>query len=414
MASAKIVLKTGKTYKDDTHPIVLRVIHKQKQKTIALGITAKKEDWAFENSRYKEERIEGDKKVKVQGAKAKNKALNALDNRAEEILLQFDRENAPFCLELFESKFREKKSVIKSLFEMFEIWIDELDQKGKVGTRDVYKATFSIIKTFCNKKDVSLYSVDYEFLKKFETFLFNKGNTGGGVRNHLRNLRAVLNEAIRRKLFDANYYPFSTQFNKSGYSLGHLKSTAMPRALSKEDLEKFKHFNYEDYPNLRDAHNFFMFSYYARGMNFADMVYLTKSHIYDGRIPYFRRKNGKLINIKNGEHLQKIIDYYWDDSKEYIFPILSDFHQTPQQKADRIKKCLKKYNKDLKEIAEILKIRVKITSYVARHSYATTLRRNGTSSDKISELLAHSNLKVVKHYLEKFENEELDQTDELL
>ncbi len=409
MTSVKILLKTGKTYKDGTHPVVLRIIHLRKQKVITLGITATSDEWVFKNNLFSEETKELEKKNST-----KNDALRKIKEKAKNIILEIERDDKVFSFELFEYEFRKKKAQSMSLFKMFDIYINELDKKDKVSTRDIYKNTLNVIKTFRKNKDLSLYGVNYEFLKDFETFLFGKGNTGGGVKHHMRNLRTIVNEAIRRSYMQATHYPFSTQFNKSGYSLSHLKSVATPRALSQIDLEALKSFDINKHPDLQYTYDLFMFSYYGRGINYSDMANLKKSNLYDGRIPYIRLKTGKSINLKNSEKLREIINRYWDENNEYLFPILNKFHQTNQQKYDRIRKCRKKFNKELKKIASLINIKIELTSYVARHSFATALLRNRVGTELIGEALAHSEYKVTKSYLEPFSNEEIDKLDELL
>ncbi len=230
----------------------------------------------------------------------------------------------------------------------------------------------------------------------------------------MRTLRALINEAIRRGYMDEKEYPFSTQFNKNGYSLAHLKSVASPRALSDQDMKKIKDFKILKYPHLANSYHYFLFSYYARGINFADMAKLTWGDIYNGRLVYNRSKTSKALNLKVSDALQRILDVYEGNNPEYIFPILNEFHQSETQKKLRIKKCLKAYNKDLKEIAEILQIKITLTSYVARHTYATTLKRKGFSTEVISEALGHSELATTKAYLEKFSSDSLDAADEVL
>ncbi|WP_010664397.1 site-specific integrase [Marinilabilia salmonicolor] len=404
MASIKIILKKGKKYKDGKHPIVLRILHQQKQKIATLGLKAKPEEWNEDLSRFTS---------KVRDFKTKNQLIDNIETRSEQILNTLKKENKLFSFELFLTRLWDKEKAI-SLFEFYDIIIDELEALQKESTKNIYQASYSAIKKFCKNRDVSFYEINYEFLKQFEAFLFKNGNTGGGVHHHMRDLRYIFNEAIRRKHVSLSAYPFSTQFNKDGYSLSHLKSKATPRALSENDLQKFKSFDVEKYPHLSKAYYYFLFSYYARGMNFVDIAQLKKNDIYDNRLIYNRSKTNKRLNIKETENIQRILKHFNDTPGDYIFPILNEFHRTETQKTHRIKKILKKYNSDLKEIAKILQININLTSYVARHTFATTLKRNGISTEIISESLGHSELSTTKAYLEKFSNELLDKTDDIL
>ena len=106
---------------------------------------------------------------------------------------------------------------------------------------------------------------------------------------------------------------------------------------------------------------------------------------------------------------QEIIQIYQKPDSEYLFPILDSSHKTELQKFNRIHKSLAKTNKALKQIGEELKIPGKLTTYVARHSYATVLRRAGVSTSIISSSLGHSSEKVTQIYLDSFENKQIDE-----
>ena len=151
------------------------------------------------------------------------------------------------------------------------------------------------------------------------------------------------------------------------------------------------------------------------GMNFADMCDLKRNDMQDGRILYKRNKTGKMFNLKISGKAQEIINYLSSTEGKYLFPILNEhIHKTPTQIKDRTHKVLKKVNKDLKIIANLLSIKTPITFYVARHSSATTLKRNGISTEIISEALGHANSMVTQRYLKKFDNSVLDNAMSML
>ena len=404
MASIKILQLKWKEYGDGRHPIALQIIHNRKRKVITLGLNATNEEWNHDLNRFSSS---------VKSYKTRNQLIDNLETKAEQIIHSIQRENKAFTFELFLSRFEDNQKTI-SLFSFYEIKLEELRSLEKINTLDIYRASFSSLKKFRNNEDISFYEINYEFLKQYEVFLFQNGNTGGGVHHHMRSLRAIFNEAIRRKYVDSSYYPFSTQFNKEGYSLSHLKSNAAPRALSEEDLNKFKNFNVAKYPNLANAYYYFLLSYYARGINFVDMAQLKKSDIYNGRLIYSRSKTSKQLNIKISKNILSVLDQFRNTPGLFLLPILNENHITESQKKHRIKKTLKAFNSDLKKIAKILNININLTSYVARHTYATTLKRNGISTEIISESLGHSELATTKAYLEKFSNELIDKTDEVL
>lgn len=83
-------------------------------------------------------------------------------------------------------------------------------------------------------------------------------------------------------------------------------------------------------------------------------------------------------------------------------------HKTAQQKQNRIHKILVKANANLKYLANQLGIEANLTTYVARHSFASVLKKSGTSVAIISEALGHSDLTTTQIYLDSFDNEQID------
>ena len=163
----------------------------------------------------------------------------------------------------------------------------------------------------------------------------------------------------------------------------------------------------------------FLFSYYNRGINFKDIALLQWSDIKEGRMIYSRAKTGKAYNIGLLKPAIVILNKYkkitGGKKDDYVFPILNkEKHITAQQIHNRIKKTTKIINSDLKEIAKLCKINFNLTTYVARHSYATIMKRSGISTSLISESLGHKSEKTTQVYLDRFENLILDEASKVI
>lgn len=235
-----------------------------------------------------------------------------------------------------------------------------------------------------------------------------KGKGGNTIYIYLRTLRALINKAIKEDVCGEKYYAFK-KFSLSKY----LKIKTVKRALPKEEIEKIKFFNTKNWPNLTDAKNIFLFSFYCRGMNFVDIAFVKWSDIKKDRLIYTRKKTKELFNIQLLQPAQEIINYYKDQTfknkNNFVFPLLKETHNTPTMIYNRKLKMLRKINEDLKEIAEIVGINSNLTTYVARHSYATILKKSGISTAVISQALGHESEKTTQIYLESFENSIIDE-----
>jgi len=156
---------------------------------------------------------------------------------------------------------------------------------------------------------------------------------------------------------------------------------------------------------------------YARGMNFGDMMKLEWKEIDQQKIYYTRSKTKGNFMIKILPPVREILDFYQEFSLDtkYVFLILLRNNLTPPQLVENRKhKTLQRYNKDLKEIAQICGIDKPLSSYVARHSFANCLKQKGVATDVISESLGHQNLAITQVYLKELDSSVLDRAIELL
>ena len=215
--------------------------------------------------------------------------------------------------------------------------------------------------------------------------------------------------AIQRNIVKKEFYPFDS------YKISKLKGKGIKRALDINEVQSIINMNMSKHPHLLNSRNYFVFSFYARGMNFADMMKLKWSDIAADKIAYKRSKTKNNFIIKILPPVKEILEYY-DKIKNtiYVFPILLKENMTPSQIENRKSKTLKKYNKDLKEIAKVCGISKNISSYVARHSFANCLKQKGVATDIISESMGHQNLAITQAYLKELDSAVLDEACELL
>ena len=134
----------------------------------------------------------------------------------------------------------------------------------------------------------------------------------------------------------------------------------------------------------------------------------------NGRIFYKRANTGNDLNFNLPPPALVIIEYWKPEQKphrdEYIFPILnSNIHLTPLQRHNRIHKVLTRVNRDLKAIGIEVGIETPLTSYVARHTFATVLKRSGVATAIISEAMGHQTEAITQTYLKSFENSIIDE-----
>ncbi|GKI21487.1 hypothetical protein CE91St19_08890 [Odoribacter laneus] len=209
------------------------------------------------------------------------------------------------------------------------------------------------------------------------------------------------NIAIKEGYAKAEFYSFEK------YKVSKLHEDTPKRAIIKDNVKKIVTTSANNvYKEL--SIDLFTFSYFTGGINFTDMARIKHNNIIDGRLAYKRKKTKKFIQLPLQPKAMEVINKY-KSNNPYIFPILSTFHKTEQQKINRIHKVIGKVNKHLKALGIELELDKKLTTYVARHSFSTTLKRSGVSTSLICEALGHNSEKVTQIYLDSFENEQIDE-----
>lgn len=265
----------------------------------------------------------------------------------------------------------------------------------------MFEVSYSSFIKFNKHLDIPFSDIDVSWLKRYEMWMKEQNLSTSTISTRIRHLRAVFNLAIAEHSIKNDCYPFHT------YKVAKLNKQTAKRAINKADILKIM--NYKGFSPMEClAIDVFIFSYLNAGINFIDIAKLKHSNIIENQLIYNREKTKKLISIPLQAETMDIIAKYQDNESPYIFPILSPFHQTEIQIANRLHKVLAKVNKYLKEIGEKLELPIPLTTYVARHSYATVLKRAGVSTSIISESLGHSSERVTQIYLDSFDNEQIN------
>lgn len=401
MATVKTVLRKTKLA-DGSYPISLRIYKDRQSKFFQTIFRAFPNEWNQTNGSFTSKNTNN-----IQN----NRLLLKFKDRALKILSDLEMEKSDFTLKDFENRFRIVSNPLQQNF--FYFWdeiIGEMTYSGRTGNARVNKNSFNSLKKFNKSTRLNFKEITPSFLYKYEAFLRSRGGSDGGIGVRMRAIRAIYNFAIERRIAKEQDYPFKV------YKVSKLKGKNLKKALTMEEILKIRDLDLEKNPSLLNTRNYFIFSFYTRGMNFMDMMKLEWKDTDQDKIYYTRSKTKGNFQIKIVLPVQEILSHYKQFSKgtKYVFPILLKNSLTPSQVENRKHKTLQRYNKELKEIAEICEINKPISSYVARHSFANCLKQKGVATDVISESMGHQNLAVTQAYLKEFDNSVLDDAIEIL
>lgn len=394
-----ITQDTRRAKKDGTFPLVFRLSHLGKTLPIPTGLSIKTSDW------------DGKKRVvkkTYMGVTSVSRLNNQLQKRKATIfdtITKLDEEGALNGYSIAQLK----KVIIgaetnSDFFTYTNNLIAELNKAGRYGNAKIYTTIVGVLTSFHKKSSVDFREINYDFLKKFETFHLAKGNSWNSLSVYIRTIRAIYNQAITTGVVEKKYYPFEA------YKIRQTKT--QKRAISNIELKKIIDLKLDENHECFHARNYFIISYFLYGINFIDMAFLKHSNIIDGRIQFKRRKTGKEYTIKISPQLQQLLTFYLNGEKtnEYIFPIIK--REMEIDKYHDIKWARGRYNKKLKKIAELCSIETNMTSYVSRHSFATQAMLKNIPLTAISEMMGHARLNTTQVYLKTLPNEVLDDYNE--
>ncbi|WP_283686785.1 site-specific integrase [Dysgonomonas sp. Marseille-Q5470] len=381
-----------------TVPLVVKLTKNNKRKYLRTGITLKPQHWDF---------IKNKPKTNCPNREYIEAIITEKLKEYQQQILEFKTIAKDYSLTTLVEKV-EKPTKKITVEEYLKTIISNLTNESKIGNAEHYKALHNSLKQF-SCVNILFSDIDISYLNKYEAYLRSKGNRGNTISIRMRTLRATYNKAIKENIVKADYYPFNN------YSISRLKEETVKRAISKTDIQRIIDFDITTIPKhqhslLQLGKDLFLFSYYGCGINMIDIAFLKKKNITNGRVIYKRYKTQKHISFTLQPHTMEIIDKYMQKDIDYIFPILDNrIHLTLQQKYRRVKKVTYVVNKSLKKIGNALNLSIPITSYVARHSFASVLKKSGVNIALISETLGHSDLKTTQIYLDSFDNEQIDE-----
>jgi integrase len=287
-------------------------------------------------------------------------------------------------------------------------YIRKLVREGRISSAVAYHCSYVSLKSF--KGNVTLMEMTPAFLQVYEKFALTSGLSKTTIGIYLRPLRAVFNEVIENGLLSRETaYPFG----RRKYQIP--ASRKAKKALDLQDVERIYHYQCtRENSSEQMARDFWLFSYFGNGMNPKDIAFLKWRNVSGEYLTFQRaktegaqRSDPKLITIYINDDMKAILDRWGnvDHSPDnYIFPILQK-GLSDLRVYDRIQNFVGLINYWMKEILMNLGIDKKATTYVARHTFSTVLKRSGASTESIQEALGHTNIKTTESYLDSFDRE---------
>lgn len=377
------------------------------KKTVRLRITHNRKSEYFSLKIYLTD-DEFEQVMSIKPGRALVKVRNLIDAerlRAEEII------NDMAVFNFLEFKLRYKSDTGKvDFFKRMGLQIENLRSEGREKYAISFDTTLNSIKAFWNKDTLMIEDIDLNFLKKYEKWMLDNGKSKTTLGIYLRNVRTIFNQEIAAKNVSAELYPFGKSKSKFKIPSG----SGIKKFLEKEEIKLLYYYELEQESNAQRYRDYWFFIYLCNGLNVKDMAMLKYKNIDAGRILFVREKTKNttrdhevLIEVPIINEVSNIITRWGNkhtSSETYIFPILKE-GLSPRQVIRRVEDTVSNINATMKIIAEKTGVTKNVTTYVARHTFATMLKREGFSVEFIQEALGHTDARTTRSYLGSFGSE---------
>ena len=280
--------------------------------------------------------------------------------------------------------------------------VRQLRQIGKNRTAERYATVLNSFKRFLGENDVLLDEVDSNLMVRYETFLKARGICPNSSSYYMRGLRAVYNRAVEKEL--------TVQRNPFKHVYTGIDKT-VKRAVPLKIIRRIRETDLSLSPATDFARDIFLFSFYTRGMSFIDMAFLKKKDLQNGILTYRRHKTNQQLFIKWEKPMQEIVDKYDTSKTPYLLPIIKD---TDADEWRQYKNASHLVNDKLKKLGEQLGLPVPLTSYVARHAWASIAKSKNIPVSTISEAMGHDSENTTRIYLASLDTSVVDKANSLI
>lgn len=379
------MLETIRLKENGLYPVPFRITYNRIRKRYRSSVELTKEDWArIETSKIRE---------LVKARETLQKGLADI-KEAIEVLVN----EKAFSFDALNRRLSGGKG--DSLIAAFNSKVTRLNKAGRVGTAEFYSTASNSIQTF-TYPSIKLNDVTVDWLKRYESWMVEKGKSYTTIGMYMRAIRSILNES--------GITPAKYPFGRGKYEIP--EGETRKKALTLNQIGKIASAELSS-DTERMCRDLWLFMYLCNGINVNDMLLLRYSDIKNGEISWKRKKTIRERRIKANTYaiylpeMAEIVKRWGNPEHlpdQYIFPFLPQ-KASPVDEKRIVKNVTSLINKKMKIIAKSLKID-KISTYTARHSFATVLKRSGANISYISEALSHSDLRTTQAYLDSFEKD---------
>ena len=325
--------------------------------------------------------------------------LEADRKKLQLVIARLDKEGQSYTADTVVGNFHEEKELHGIIGYTLEL-NEKLRSIGKKRMVARYTTTLNSLQRYLKGDDVPLEEIDGTMIQGYEQWLKDSGLCRNTTSFYIRNLRTIYNHAIDDGLVISSS-PFKNVYTGI--------DKTVKRALPLEIIKQLKNLDLSLTPRMELARDMFLFSFYTRGMSFIDMAQLTPSNLHGGTLTYRRQKTSQQLHIKWEPAMQEIVEKYKTEDSPYLLPIAKGEGSLFWR---QYKNAYSRITKQLKKVGEIIGLSIPLTTYVARHSWASIAHNLNISMEVISRGMGHDSEQTTQIYIKTIDNDAIRRANE--
>lgn len=280
---------------------------------------------------------------------------------------------------------------------------DRLEQTAHHRTANTYRSTLRSLNRYLatrriNGKTLTPGDITGHLTSDYQEWLRKSGCSMNTISFYMRILRAIYNKAVEAGL-TCDTHPFRKVYT------GIAKTKK--RCISLAELRKISSLDLHDKPITQMARDIFLFLFLMRGISFIDAIFLEKGSLKKGVMTYTRHKTGQKMHVRWEKQMCRITEKYTSPSSPYIF----NFIKPGKDERQQYYRLMSRVNQELKKVGELVGTRIPLTTYVARHTWATIAYNRRIPIGVISEGLGHASEKTTRIYLDSIDAITIDRAN---
>lgn len=379
--------------------LYFQVTHKRKVKWLSTGLYVFPHEWDANTAT-----------VLVPAAGKRNAVLTLVQSKVELALRQWklvlnsmELNHNDFTVEELCDAFN-RNPLPKTVFMFLQEQVVNKELMMRHGTARTYSNAYRRFKAFRNDVDLTFDQLTPGMIEHFEAWFIHRRLKQNSIRCYLRTLNTMFSKALEEGLLR----------NRNLFSRVHLSYVpTAKRAIGEKEMRMIAKLQLREGSTLALARDIFVFSYYMRGMSFVDIAYLRKTDLRNGMWTYSRMKTNQSLTVEWEEAQQRIIDRYTSKTKDsrYLFPVIKQEDGTEYEQCQRMQLNI---NRALKKIGERIGLKIPLTTYVARHTWASVARNVNVPVSVISVGMGHRSIKTTEVYLDSVDISRVNEANRML